>query len=68
MHILGFVLTQTYLHSYIHTSVPEDVPPLLLILDRSDDPLTPLLNQWTYQAMVHELLGDFSLPYAGIYA
>ncbi|XP_072386946.1 vacuolar protein sorting-associated protein 45 [Diabrotica undecimpunctata] len=29
---------------------------LLLILDRRDDPITPLLNQWTYQAMVHELL------------
>lgn len=37
---------------------PEDgsPPPLLLILDRRDDPITPLLNQWTYQAMVHELL------------
>uniref|UniRef100_UPI0037E82FF2 vacuolar protein sorting-associated protein 45 n=1 Tax=Semicossyphus pulcher TaxID=241346 RepID=UPI0037E82FF2 len=34
-----------------------EVPPLLLILDRSDDAITPLLNQWTYQAMVHELLG-----------
>ena len=34
-----------------------DVPPLLLILDRRDDPITPLLNKWTYQAMVHELLG-----------
>uniref|UniRef100_A0A8C6TWG5 Vacuolar protein sorting-associated protein 45 n=1 Tax=Neogobius melanostomus TaxID=47308 RepID=A0A8C6TWG5_9GOBI len=34
-----------------------EVPPLLLILDRSDDTITPLLNQWTYQAMVHELLG-----------
>ncbi|KAF3520917.1 hypothetical protein DY000_02062292 [Brassica cretica] len=22
-----------------------------------DDPVTPLLNQWTYQAMVHELIG-----------
>ncbi|XP_071965752.1 vacuolar protein sorting-associated protein 45-like [Antedon mediterranea] len=33
-----------------------DVPPLLLIVDRRDDPVTPLLNQWTYQAMVHELL------------
>jgi vacuolar protein sorting-associated protein 45 len=31
-------------------------PPLLLILDRRDDPITPLLSQWTYQAMVHELL------------
>ncbi|XP_077298329.1 vacuolar protein sorting 45 [Arctopsyche grandis] len=31
-------------------------PTLLLLLDRRDDPVTPLLNQWTYQAMVHELL------------
>ena len=31
--------------------------PLLLILDRRDDPVTPLLTQWTYQAMVHHLLG-----------
>lgn len=30
--------------------------PLLLILDRKEDPVTPLLTQWTYQAMVHELL------------
>lgn len=34
-----------------------DTPPILLILDRREDPLTPLLNQWTYQAMVHHLLG-----------
>ncbi|KFM76608.1 Vacuolar protein sorting-associated protein 45, partial [Stegodyphus mimosarum] len=33
-----------------------DTPPLLLILDRKVDVVTPLLNQWTYQAMVHELL------------
>ncbi|KAH6684445.1 Sec1-like protein [Halenospora varia] len=25
--------------------------------DQLDDPITPLLTQWTYQAMVHELLG-----------
>lgn len=31
--------------------------PLLLIMDRRDDPITPLLSQWTYQAMVHELIG-----------
>jgi vacuolar protein sorting-associated protein 45 len=31
--------------------------PLLLVLDRMDDPVTPLLSQWTYQAMVHELMG-----------
>lgn len=28
-----------------------DVPPLLLIVDRRDDPVTPLLNQWTYQVL-----------------
>lgn len=32
---------------------------LLLVLDRRDDPITPLLTQWTYQAMVHECLGLF---------
>ncbi|KAJ3359675.1 vacuolar protein sorting-associated protein 45 [Kappamyces sp. JEL0680] len=34
-----------------------DTPPILLIMDRRNDPVTPLLNQWTYQAMIHELLG-----------
>ncbi|KAJ4392068.1 vacuolar protein sorting-associated protein 45 [Gnomoniopsis smithogilvyi] len=34
-----------------------DTPPILLLLDRRDDPVTPLLTQWTYQAMVHQLLG-----------
>jgi len=29
--------------------------PLLLILDRREDPVTPLLTQWTYQAMTHEI-------------
>lgn len=28
--------------------------PLLLIVDRADDPLTPLTPQWTYEAMLHE--------------
>ncbi|OAV99887.1 hypothetical protein PTTG_01474 [Puccinia triticina 1-1 BBBD Race 1] len=31
--------------------------PVLLILDRKHDPVSPLLTQWTYQAMVHEILG-----------
>lgn len=30
--------------------------PVVLLLDRRNDPVTPLLNQWTYQAMLHELL------------
>jgi vacuolar protein sorting-associated protein 45 len=42
-----------------HFSSPA-TPPLLLILDRRDDPVTPLLMQWTYQAMVHELLGIYN--------
>ena len=37
-----------------------DTPPVLLILDRRDDPITPLLTQWTYQAMVHEQLGIYN--------
>ena len=32
-------------------------PTHVLICDRKEDPVTPLLNQWTYQAMVHELIG-----------
>jgi len=31
--------------------------PVVLVLDRREDPVTPLLTQWTYQAMVHQLLG-----------
>ena len=29
----------------------------LVLIDRRIDPVTPLLNQWTYQAMIHELIG-----------
>lgn len=29
---------------------------VLLIVDRDDDPFTPLMNQWTFMAMQHELL------------
>ncbi|KAJ1742643.1 vacuolar protein sorting-associated protein 45 [Coemansia sp. RSA 989] len=29
----------------------------LLLLDRKNDPVTPLLTHWTYHAMLHELIG-----------
>lgn len=35
----------------------KDVSPLLLILDRKNDPITPLLFPWTYQSMIHEIFG-----------
>lgn len=34
-----------------------DRPPVLLILDRKSDPITPLLMPWTYQSMIHEIVG-----------
>ncbi|GLC59147.1 hypothetical protein PLESTB_001453600 [Pleodorina starrii] len=37
--------------------VSRSAPPVVLLLDRRDDPVTPLLSQWSYQAMVHELVG-----------
>ena len=30
---------------------------VVVVTDRRLDPVTPLLNQWTYQAMCHELIG-----------
>eukprot|EP00939_MAST-03C_sp_MAST-3C-sp1_P003757 g3757.t1 len=36
----------------------EDPKTLLLIMDRNDDPVTPLLMQWTYQAMIHDLTAN----------
>ncbi|XP_064086038.1 vacuolar protein sorting-associated protein 45-like [Macrobrachium nipponense] len=47
------ILTEGSLYSNVDTEGGS----LLLILDRRDDPVTPLLHQWTYEAMVHELLG-----------
>ena len=34
-----------------------DSPPLLILLDRKSDPLTPLLQPWTYQSMINEYIG-----------
>lgn len=42
-----------------HTSrsTADNLPPVLLLIDRRSDLISPLLNQWTYQAMLHEILG-----------
>jgi hypothetical protein len=31
--------------------------PVVLLLDRRDDPVTPLLVHWSYAAMIHDLIG-----------
>lgn len=36
---------------------PMDSPPVLVLLDRKTDPLTPLLQPWTYQSMISEYIG-----------
>ncbi|CAK9439992.1 uncharacterized protein LODBEIA_P40920 [Lodderomyces beijingensis] len=33
-----------------------DAPPILLLLDRKNDPITPLLSPWTYRSMINEFL------------
>uniref|UniRef100_A0A1I7ZMW8 Vacuolar protein sorting-associated protein 45 n=1 Tax=Steinernema glaseri TaxID=37863 RepID=A0A1I7ZMW8_9BILA len=38
-------------------STGNDDDTMLLVVSRSEDAVSPLLNQWTYEAMVHELLG-----------
>ena len=54
----------------LFTFPQDDTPPVLLILDRKNDPITPLLTQWTYQAMVHDhfeiVNGRVSLPGEGL--
>lgn len=50
---------QRELFDFGNRSYRNESAPLLLIIDRKDDPVTPLLSQWTYQAMLHEVLGLF---------
>ena len=57
MHVAESVLSIMDAEQDLFAFKRVEVQPLLLLLDRRDDPVTPLLNQWTYQAMVHELLG-----------
>ncbi|KPI88197.1 putative vacuolar protein sorting-associated protein [Leptomonas seymouri] len=43
----------------VHATFPDlkATESVLIILDRKDDPVTPLLMPWTYEAMIHELIG-----------
>ena len=42
---------------FIKKECGKELNGILFIYDRKEDPITPLLNQWTYQAMIHELIG-----------
>lgn len=42
--------------STFHVGNTKQNAPLLLIMDRNEDPVTPLLTAWTYQAMMHQIL------------
>ncbi|KAG5489923.1 hypothetical protein JKF63_00040 [Porcisia hertigi] len=43
----------------VHATFPDlkATESVLVIVDRKDDPVTPLLMPWTYEAMIHELIG-----------
>lgn len=56
-HALHHLTTEEERALFDFGSRAADESPMVLLLDRKDDPVTPLLLQWTYQAMVHELLG-----------
>jgi vacuolar protein sorting-associated protein 45 len=42
--------------STFHVGQTKQTAPLLVIMDRNEDPVTPLLTAWTYQAMLHQIL------------
>lgn len=55
---IHYEITNNNSNAYsIFNSFPQnDIKPVLLIVDRKNDPITPLLIPWTYQAMIHEYL------------
>ncbi|KAF6771937.1 hypothetical protein AHF37_09087 [Paragonimus kellicotti] len=53
--IRSMISRETVLFDFGRQSAEQSA--LLIILDRRQDPVTPLLTQWTYEAMVHELIG-----------
>lgn len=45
------------LNNNLFENLNYDTPPTLVLFDRFNDPITPLMNPWTYQSMIHELIG-----------
>lgn len=45
------------LNNNLFENLNYETPPVLLLFDRYNDPITPLMNPWTYQSMIHELIG-----------
>jgi len=56
---IAIEVTEFFEHNneFIRRECSREQNGLLFIYDRREDPITPLLNQWTYQSMLHELLG-----------
>ena len=43
--------------NFIRKECGQNFNGILLLYDRKEDPISPLINQWTYQAQLHEILG-----------
>ena len=44
-------------YEFIRKECGQNFNGILLLYDRKEDPISPLINQWTYQAQLHEILG-----------
>jgi len=44
-------------YDFIRKECGQNYNGILLLYDRKEDPISPLINQWTYQAQLHEILG-----------
>ena len=44
-------------YDFIRKECGQNFNGILLLYDRKEDPISPLINQWTYQAQLHEILG-----------
>jgi vacuolar protein sorting-associated protein 45 len=43
--------------NFIRKECGQNFNGILLLYDRKEDPISPLINQWTYKAQLHEILG-----------